>query len=154
MKNIKMYLMVIWVVIVGDLNGQLYSYKINNCGWFVMYNSQNEIMTFDNCFNDLNTVDCILTQPINSNYEFDYDSMVVKTNGVVTSKIIEIYQKKDYLVWFRFQFIGSEIPGVLALKRNADGRVVYCGYLIDDSKPYIEGSISNGDFKVIQRENN
>ena len=146
MRNLKMYLVIIGAAIVGNVNSQVFTFKMYKCGWFVMYNSQNEIMTMNNCFNDVNTVDCILNQPVTT-YEFDYDSMVVRTDGVVTSQIVEVYPNEEFLVWFRFHLIGSESQGVLALKKNTEGVVEYCSFLIDDSKPFVDGFIGYGEFQ-------
>ena len=104
MKNLKIYFIAIMIVISGGVFGQSYSFKVQDCGWFVVYNNRNPLMTFDKCFQNDSSIDYLLTEPNGSLYEFDLDSMVFKTNGVVTSRIIEVFPESGFIVAIRFQY--------------------------------------------------
>jgi hypothetical protein len=154
MKNLKIYIIAIMIVISGGVLGQSYSFKVQDCGWFVVYNNRNPLMTFDKCFQNDGSIDYILTEPNGSLYEFDLDSMVFKTNGVVTSRIIEVFPESGFIVAIRFQYLASATEGFVALQRRSDGKVAYCGLIMDESKPYIDGVFSIGDFKETIRNFN
>ena len=154
MKNLKIYIIAIMIVISGGVLGQSYSFKVQDCGWFVVYNNRNPLMTFDKCFQNDGSIDYILTEPNGSLYEFDLDSMVFKTNGVVTSRIIEVFPESGFIVAIRFQYLASATEGFVALQRRSDGKVAYCGLIMDESKPYIDGVFSIGDFKATIRNFN
>ena len=154
MKNLKIYIIAIMIVISGGVFGQSYSFKVQDCGWFVVYNNRNPLMTFDKCFQNDSSIDCILTQPNGSLYEIDLDSMVFKTNGVITSRIMEVFPESGLIVAIRFQYLASATEGFVALQRRSDGKFAYCGLIMDESKPYIDGVLSIGDFKETIRSFN
>ena len=154
MKNLKIYFIAIMIVISGGVFGQSYSFKVQDCGWFVVYNNRNPLMTFDKCFQNDNSIDYMLTEPNGSLYEIDLDSMVFKTNGVITSRIMEVFPESGFIVAIRFQYLASATEGFVALQRRSDGKVAYCGLIMDESKPYIDGVFSIGDFKETIRNFN
>jgi hypothetical protein len=154
MKNLKIYFIAIMIVISGGVFGQSYSFKVQDCGWFVVYNNRNPLMTFDKCFQNDNSIDYMLTEPNGSLYEIDLDSMVFKTNGVITSRIMEVFPESGFIVAIRFQYLASVTEGFVALQRRSDGKVAYCGLIMDESKPYIDGVLSIGDFKETIRNFN
>ena len=154
MKNLKIYIIAIMIVISGGVFGQSYSFKVQDCGWFVVYNNRNPLMTFDKCFQNDNSIDYMLTEPNGSLYEIDLDSMVFKTNGVITSRIMEVFPESGFIVAIRFQYLASATEGFVALQRRSDGKVAYCGLIMDESKPYIDGVLSIGDFKETIRNFN
>jgi len=154
MKNLKIYFIAIMIVISGGVFGQSYSFKVQDCGWFVVYNNRNPLMTFDKCFQNDNSIDYMLTEPNGSLYEIDLDSMVFKTNGVITSRIMEVFPESGFIVAIRFQYLASATEGFVALQRRSDGKVAYCGLIMDESKPYIDGVLSIGDFKETIRNFN
>ncbi len=154
MKNLKIYIIAIMIVISGGVFGQSYSFKVQDCGWFVVYNNRNPLMTFDKCFQNDNSIDYMLTEPNGSLYEIDLDSMVFKTNGVITSRIMEVFPGSGFIVAIRFQYLASVTEGFVALQRRSDGKVAYCGLIMDESKPYIDGVLSIGDFKETIRNFN
>jgi hypothetical protein len=154
MKNLKIYIFAIMIVISGGVFGQSYSFKVQDCGWFVVYNNRNPLMTFDKCFQNDNSIDYMLTEPNGSLYEIDLDSMVFKTNGVITSRIMEVFPGSGFIVAIRFQYLASVTEGFVALQRRSDGKVAYCGLIMDESKPYIDGVLSIGDFKETIRNFN
>ena len=154
MKNLKIYIIALMILINGGVFGQSYSFKVQDCGWFVVYNNRNPMMTFDNCFQNDSSIDCILTEPNVSLYEIDLDSMVIKTNGVVTSRIMEVFPESGFIVAIRFQYLASATEGYVALQKRSDGKVAYCGLIMDESKPYIDGVLSIGDFKETVRNIN
>ena len=154
MKNLKIYFIAIMIVISGGVFGQSYSFKVQDCGWFVVYNNRNPLMTFDKCFQNDNSIDYMLTEPNGSLYEIDLDSMVFKTNGVITSRIMEVFPESGFIVAIRFQYLASVTEGFVALQRRSDGKVAYCGLIMDESKPYIDGVLSIGDFKETIRSFN
>ena len=154
MKNLKIYIIAIMIVISGGVFGQSYSFKVQDCGWFVVYNNRNPLMTFDKCFQNDNSIDYMLTEPNGSLYEIDLDSMVFKTNGVITSRIMEVFPESGFIVAIRFQYLASATEGFVALQRRSDGKVAYCGLIMDESKPYIDGVFSIGDFKETIRNFN
>jgi hypothetical protein len=147
MKNLKIYIIAIMIVISGGVLGQSYSFKVQDCGWFVVYNNRNPLMTFDKCFQNDSSIDYILTEPNGSLYEFDLDSMVFKTNGVVTSRIIEVFPESGFIVAIRFQFLATETEGYAALQRRSDGKVGHCVLYMDESKPYVDGVMAIGELK-------
>jgi len=147
MKNLKIYIIAIMIVISGGVFGQSYSFKVQDCGWFVVYNNRNPLMTFDKCFQNDNSIDYMLTEPNGSLYEIDLDSMVFKTNGVITSRIMEVFPGSGFIVAIRFQYLASVTEGFVALQRRSDGKVAYCGLIMDESKPYIDGLLAIGDFE-------
>ena len=142
------------IVISGGVFGQSYSFKVENCGPYIVYNNHNLMMTFDKCFQNDSTIDCILAIPNKSIYEIDLDSMVFKTNGVITSRIMEVFPESGFIVAIRFQYLASATEGFVALQRRSDGKVAYCGLIMDESKPYIDGVFSIGDFKETIRNFN
>lgn len=154
MKNLKIYIIAIMIVFSGGVFGQSYSFKVQDCGWFVVYNNRNPLMTFDKCFQNDNSIDYMLTEPNGSLYEIDLDSMVFKTNGVITSRIMEVFPGSGFIVAIRFQYLASVTEGFVALQRRSDGKVAYCGLIMDESKPYIDGVLSIGDFKETIRNLN
>ena len=154
MKNLKIYFIAIMIVISGGVFGQSYSFKVQDCGWFVVYNNRNPLMTFDKCFQNDNSIDYMLTEPNGSLYEIDLDSMVFKTNGVITSRIMEVFPESGFIVAIRFQYLASATEGFVALQRRSDGKFAYCGLIMDESKPYIDGVLSIGDFKETIRNFN
>ena len=154
MKNLKIYIIAIMIVISGGVFGQSYSFKVQDCGWFVVYNNRNPLLTFDKCFQNDNSIDYMLTEPNGSLYEIDLDSMVFKTNGVITSRIMEVFPESGFIVAIRFQYLASATEGFVALQRRSDGKVAYCGLIMDESKPYIDGVLSIGDFKETIRNFN
>ena len=147
MKNLKIYIITIMIVISGGVFGQSYSFKVENGGYFVMYNNRNPMMTFDKCFHNDSSIDCIIAEPNRPIYEIDLDSMVFKTNGVITSHIIEVYPENGYILSIRFQYLASATEGYVALQKRSDGKVAYCGLIMDESKPYIDGLLAVGDFE-------
>ncbi len=147
MKNLKIYIIAMMIVISGGAFGQSYSFKVQDCGWFVVYNNRNPRMTLDKCFQNDSSIDCILAEPNRSIYEIDLDSMVFKTNGVITSHIIEVYPENGYILSIRFQYLASATEGYVALQKRSDGKVAYCGLIMDESKPYIDGLLAIGDFE-------
>ena len=147
MKNLKIYIIAIMIVISGGVFGQSYSFKVENGGYFVMYNNRNPMMTFDKCFHNDSSIDCIIAEPNRPIYEIDLDSMVFKTNGVITSHIIEVYPENGYILSIRFQYLASATEGYVALQKRSDGKVAYCGLIMDESKPYIDGLLAIGDFE-------
>jgi hypothetical protein len=147
MKNLKIYIIAIMIVISGGVFGQSYSFQVQDCGWFIVYNNRNPMMTFDKCFQNDSSIDCILTEPNRSIYEIDLDSMVFKTNGVITSRIIEVYPENGYILSIRFQYLASATEGYVALQKRSDGKVAYCGLIMDESKPYMDGLLAIGDFE-------
>ena len=154
MKNLKIYIIAIMIVISGGVFGQSYSFKVQDCGWFVVYNNRNPLLTFDKCFQNDNSIDYMLTEPNGSLYEIDLDSMVFKTNGVITSRIMEVFPESGFIVAIRFQYLASATEGFVALQKRSDGKVAYCGLIMDESKPYIDGVLSIGDFKETVRSIN
>ena len=154
MKNLKIYFIAIMIVISGGVFGQSYSFKVENCGPYIVYNNHNLMMTFDKCFQNDSTIDCILAIPNKSIYEIDLDSMVFKTNGVITSRIMEVFPESGFIVAIRFQYLASATEGFVALQRRSDGKVAYCGLIMDESTPYIDGVFSIGDFKATIRNFN
>ena len=154
MKNLKIYFIAIMIVISGGVFGQSYSFKVQDCGWFVVYNNRNPRMTLDKCFQNDSSIDCILAEPNSSIYEIDLDSMVFKTNGVITSRIMEVFPESGFIVAIRFQYLASATEGFVALQRRSDGKVAYCGLIMDESTPYIDGVFSIGDFKETIRNFN
>ena len=154
MKNLKIYIIAMMIVISGGAFGQSYSFKVENCGPFVVYNNRNPMMTFDKCFQNDSSIDCILAEPNRSIYEIDLDSMVFKTNGVITSRIMEVFPESGFIVAIRFQYLASATEGFVALQRRSDGKFAYCGLIMDESKPYIDGVLSIGDFKETIRNFN
>lgn len=147
MKNLKIYIIAIMIVISGGVFGQSYSFKVQDCGWFVVYNNRNPLLTFDKCFQNDNSIDYMLTEPNGSLYEIDLDSMVFKTNGVITSRIMEVFPESGFIVAIRFQYLASATEGFVALQKRSDGKVAYCGLIMDESKPYIDGLLGIGDFE-------
>lgn len=147
MKNLKIYIIAIMIVISGGVFGQSYSFKVQDCGWFVVYNNRSPLLTFDKCFQNDNSIDYMLTEPNGSLYEIDLDSMVFKTNGVITSRIMEVFPGSGFIVAIRFQYLASVTEGFVALQRRSDGKVAYCGLIMDESKPYIDGLLAIGDFE-------
>jgi len=147
MKNLKIYFIAIMIVISGGVFGQSYSFKVQDCGWFVVYNNRSPLLTFDKCFQNDNSIDYMLTEPNGSLYEIDLDSMVFKTNGVITSRIMEVFPGSGFIVAIRFQYLASVTEGFVALQRRSDGKVAYCGLIMDESKPYIDGLLAIGDFE-------
>jgi hypothetical protein len=147
MKNLKIYFIAIMIVISGGVFGQSYSFKVQDCGWFVVYNNRNPLMTFDKCFQNDNSIDYMLTEPNGSLYEIDLDSMVFKTNGVITSRIMEVFPESGFIVAIRFQYLASATEGFVALQRRSDGKVAYCGLIMDESKQYIDGVMAIGELK-------
>lgn len=154
MKNLKIYFIAIMIVISGGVFGQSYSFKVENCGPYIVYNNHNLMMTFDKCFQNDSTIDCILAIPNKSIYEIDLDSMVFKTDGVITSRIMEVFPESGFIVAIRFQYLASATEGFVALQRRSDGKVAYCGLIMDESTPYIDGVFSIGDFKATIRNFN
>jgi hypothetical protein len=73
--------------------------------------------------------------------------MVFKTNGVITSRIMEVFPGSGFIVAIRFQYLASVTEGFVALQRRSDGKVAYCGLIMDESKPYIDGLLAIGDFE-------
>jgi hypothetical protein len=73
--------------------------------------------------------------------------MVFKTNGVITSHIIEVYPENGYILSIRFQYLASATEGYVSLQKRSDGKVAYCGLVMDESKPYIDGLLALGDFE-------
>ena len=147
MKNLKIYIIAIMIVISGGVFGQSYSFKVQDCGWFVVYNNRSPLLTFDKCFQNDNSIDYMLTEPNGSLYEIDLDSMVFKTNGVITSRIMEVFPGSGFIVAIRFQYLASVTEGFVAVQRRSDGKVAYCGLIMDESKPYIDGLLAIGDFE-------
>jgi hypothetical protein len=80
--------------------------------------------------------------------------MVFKTNGVITSRIMEVFPESGFIVAIRFQYLASATEGFVALQRRSDGKFAYCGLIMDESKPYIDGVLSIGDFKETIRSFN
>ena len=154
MKNLKIYIIAIMIVISGGVFGQSYSFKVENGGYFVMYNNRNPMMTFDKCFHNDSSIDYIIAEPNRPIYEIDLDSMVFKTNGVITSRIMEVFPESGFIVAIRFQYLASATEGFVALQRRSDGKFAYCGLIMDESKPYIDGVLSIGDFKETIRNFN
>jgi hypothetical protein len=147
MKNLRIYFIAIMIVISGGVFGQSYSFKVQDCGWFVVYNNRNPLMTFDKCFQNDNSIDYMLTEPNGSLYEIDLDSMVFKTNGVITSRIMEVFPESGFIVAIRFQFLATETEGYAALQRRSDGKVGHCVLYMDESKPYVDGVMAIGELK-------
>jgi hypothetical protein len=147
MKNLKIYIIAIMIVISGGVFGQSYSFKVQDCGWFVVYNNRSPLLTFDKCFQNDNSIDYMLTEPNGSLYEIDLDSMVFKTNGVITSRIMEVFPESGFIVAIRFQFLATETEGYAALQRRSDGKVGHCVLYMDESKPYVDGVMAIGELK-------
>ncbi len=147
MKNLKIYIIAIMIVISGGVFGQSYSFKVENGGYFVMYNNRNPMMTLDKCFQNDSSIDCILAYPNSTIYEIDLDSLVFKTDGVITSRIMEVFPQSGFIVAIRFQYLASATEGYVALQKRSDGKVAYCGLIMDESKPYIDGLLAIGDFE-------
>ena len=147
MKNLKIYFIAIMIVISGGVFGQSYSFKVENCGPYIVYNNHNLMMTFDKCFQNDSTIDCILAIPNKSIYEIDLDSMVFKTDGVITSRIMEVFPESGFIVAIRFQFLATETEGYAALQRRSDGKVGHCVLYMDESKPYVDGVMAIGELK-------
>jgi hypothetical protein len=147
MKNLKIYIIAIMIVISGGVFGQSYSFKVENRGPFIVYNNRNPMMTLDKCFQNDSSIDCILAYPNSTIYEIDLDSMVFKTDGVITSRIVEVFPQSGHILSLRFQFLATEAEGYVALQRRSDGKVAYCGLYMDESKPYIDGVMAIGELK-------
>ncbi len=147
MKNLKIYIIAIMIVISGGVFGQFYSFKVENRGPFIVYNNRNPMMTLDNCFQNDSSIDCILAYPNSTIYEIDLDSLVFKTDGVITSRIMEVFPQSGHILSLRFQFLATKAEGYVALQRRSDGKVAYCGLYMDESKPYIDGVMAIGELK-------
>lgn len=147
MKNLKIYIIAIMIVISGGVFGQSYSFKVENCGPFIVYNNRNPMMTFDKCFQNDSSIDCILAHTNRPIYEIDLDSMVFKTDGVITSRIMEVFSQSGHILSLRFQFLTTETEGYVALRRRSDGKVGYCALYMNESKPYIDGVMGIGELK-------
>ncbi len=145
MKNIKIYLIAIMIVICGSVYGQSYSFKVQDCGWFVMYNYRNPMMTLDKYFQNDSSIDCLLVEPNRRVYEIDLDSMVFKTDGVITSRILEVYPDSNYFLVIRFQYLTTEVEGYGAIQNRSDGKANYCAINMYESMPYIDGAIATGE---------
>ena len=154
MKNLKINITAIMFVISGGVFGQSFSFKVENGGYFIMYNNHNPLLTFEKCFQNDISIDCIVAEPNKSIYEIDLDSMVFKTDGVVTSRIIEVFPEMGFIVAIRFQYLAVATEGFVAIQRRSDGKVAYCGFIMDESKPYIDGVLTIGDFKETIRKFN
>ena len=147
MKNLKIYIIAIMILISGGVFGQSYSFKVENRGPFIVYNNRNPMMTLDKCFQNDSSIDCILAYPNSTIYEIDLDSLVFKTDGVITSRIMEVFPQSGHILSLRFQFLASATEGYVALQRRSDGKVAYCGLYMDESKPYIDGVMAIGELK-------
>jgi hypothetical protein len=147
MKNLKIYIITIMIVISGGVFGQSFSFKVENHGPFIVYNNRNPMMTLDKCFQNDSSIDCILAYPNSTIYEIDLDSLVFKTDGVITSRIMEVFPQSGHILSLRFQFLASATEGYVALQRRSDGKVAYCGLYMDESKPYIDGVMAIGELK-------
>lgn len=147
MKNLKIYIIAIMIVISGGVFGQSYSFKVENGGYFVMYNNRNPMMTFDKCFHNDSSIDCIIAEPNRPIYEIDLDSMVFKTNGVITSRILEVYPESGHLLAIRYQYLETGAQGYVALQKRSDSKVAYCALFMNESKPYLDGALAIGELK-------
>lgn len=154
MKNLKIYIIAIMIVISGGVMGQSYSFKVENRGPFIVYNNRNPMMIFDKCFQNDSSIDCILAMPNRSIYEIDLDSMVFKTNGVITSRIMEVFPQSGHTLTIRFQFLATETEGYAALQRRSDGKVGHCVLYMDESKPYVDGVMAIGELEENVRRKN
>jgi hypothetical protein len=43
--------------------------------------------------------------------------------------------------------LASATEGYVALQKRSDGKVAYCGLIMDESKPYMDGLLAIGDFE-------
>lgn len=146
MKNLKINITAIMFVLSGGVFGQSFSFKVEKGGYFVMYNNHNPLLTFDKCFHTDSSIDCIVAEPNRLFYEIDLDSMVFKTEGVITSRILEVIPESGYMLAIRFLYLATASEGYVAFQKRTDGKVAYCGIIMDDSKPYIDGLFAIGDF--------
>lgn len=153
MKNLKIYITAIMIVLSGGVFGQSYFFEVENGGYFVMYNNYNPMMTFEKCFQNDSSIDCMEARLNKSIYEICLDSMVFKTDGVITSRILEVIPESGFIMAIRFQYLVSATEGFVALQRRSDGKVAYCA-VMDESKPYIDGLLAIGELKEKMRSVN
>ena len=66
---------------------------------------------------------------------------------MIVIHIIEVYPENGYILSIRFQYLASATEGYVALQKRSDGKVAYCGLIMDESKPYIDGLLAIGDFE-------
>jgi hypothetical protein len=106
----------------------------------------------DRCFQNDSLIDCVLVDSNKPTYEINLDSMVFLTDGVITSRILEVYRDSINVIAIKYQFVGSDKQGYVALRENSNGKAVYCGLYIYDSNLYSEGAMATGELKVNEQK--
>lgn len=152
MKNSRVNLLTVLMLISGFVSAQTYTFKVENCGYYFVFTDRNPMQMIDRCFQNDSLIDCVLVEPSKPTYEINLDSMVFLTDGVITSRILEVYQDSINVIAIKYQFVGSDKQGYVALRENSHGKAVYCGLYIYDSNLYSEGAMATGELKVNEQK--
>ena len=152
MKNSRVNLLAVMMLISGFVSAQTYTFKVENCGYYFVFTDRNPMQMIDRCFQNDSLIDCVLVEPNKPTYEINLESMVFLTDGVITSRILEVYRDSINVIAIKYQFEGSGKPGYVALRENSNGKAVYCGLYIDDSNLYTEGAMAIGELKVYEQK--